>query len=223
MTIFSENSMEITKVVTEVKPTDRNEEKYMAKLNFVGIIKEEDIKKYQKFSTNVKMIDISGDNDNIQIKAIPICIVLIFLCNILLFFKVFNSSIKINPFFLIIGFLIGILLLFVHEVLHGIVYPKNVNVSIGFVKPITFVALTSYPMTKRRFILMCLLPFALGIIPLILFFLLNNSIICCLLFGIMCVGIISPYPDVYNVIQVIRKVPKNKKVLFYEDKMVYMD
>ena len=31
----------------------------------------------------------------IQIKAIPICIVLIFLCNILLFFKVFNSSIKI--------------------------------------------------------------------------------------------------------------------------------
>ena len=215
--------MGINKVVTEVKPPDRNEEKYMAKLDFVGIIKEEDIKKYQKFSTNVKMIDISGDNDNIQIKAIPICIVLIFLCNILLFFKVFNSSIKINPIFLIIGFLIGILLLFVHEVLHGVVYPKNVHVSIGFVNPITFVALASYPMTKRRFILMCLLPFILGIIPLILFFLLNNSIICCLLFGIMCVGIISPYPDVYNVYQVIRKVSKNKKVLFYEDKMVYMD
>lgn len=40
--------MEINRVVTEVKLSDRNEEKYMAKLNFVGIIKEEDIKKYQR-------------------------------------------------------------------------------------------------------------------------------------------------------------------------------
>ena len=79
--------MEINRVVTEVKVSDRNEEKYMAKLNFVGIIKEEDIKKYQKFSTNVKMIDISVDKDNIQIKAIPICIVLIFLCSILIFLR----------------------------------------------------------------------------------------------------------------------------------------
>ncbi len=36
--------MGIIKLVTEVKSLDRNEEKYMAKLNFVGIIKEEDIK-----------------------------------------------------------------------------------------------------------------------------------------------------------------------------------
>ena len=78
-------------------------------------------------------------------------------------------------------------------------------------------------MSKSRFIVMCLLPFVLGIIPLILFLVLNNSIVCCLLFGIMCLGMISPYPDVYNVYQVLKKVPKNKRVLFYEDKLVYID
>jgi len=39
----------------------------------------------------------------------------------------------------------------------------------------------------------------------------------------MCMGIISPYPDVYNVFQVIKKVPKGKKVLFYGETLSYID
>lgn len=195
----------------------------MARLKIVGIIKENEIKKYQKYNTNEKLISITNDKDNIQIKALPICIFLIVLCNIVLFLKVFNSSIVINPIFVALGFLIGFILLIVHEILHGIVYPKDVNVSIGFIKPITFVALASYPMSKKRFIIMCLIPFILGIIPMIFLILLNNSVLCSLLIGMMCLGMISPYPDVYNVYQVIKKVPKNKKVLFYEDSLVYID
>ncbi len=195
----------------------------MARLKFIGIIKETDINKYQKCSIDNKLNPINSDKDNIQLKAIPICIVLIVLCNILLFTKVFSSTIKINPLFMIIGFVIGILLLFVHEILHGVVYPKKAVVSIGFVPPITFVALGSCPMNKSRFVLMCLLPFILGIIPMILFLLVNDSAMCCLLFGIMCIGLISPYPDVYNVYQIIRKVPKGKKVLFYEDLLAYIE
>lgn len=114
------------------------------------------------------------------------------------------------------------MLLIVHEILHGIAYPKNVNVSIGFIKPITFVALASYPMSKRRFIIMCLLPFILGIASLLILVITNNSAICSLSFGMMCMGLIS-YPDVYNVFQVIKKVPKGKKVLFYEDTLSYID
>ncbi len=195
----------------------------MARLKIGGIIKEDEIKKYQKYNTNEKLISITNDKGNIQIKALPICIFLIVLCNIVLFLKVFNSSIVINPIFVALGFLIGFILLIVHEILHGIVYPKDVNVSIGFIKPITFVALASYPMSKKRFIIMCLIPFILGIIPMIFFILLNNSILCSLLIGMMCLGMISPYPDVYNIYQVIKKVPKNKKVLFYEDSLVYID
>lgn len=195
----------------------------MARLKFVGIIKENEIINYQKYNTNKKMISITNDKENIQVKAIPICIFLVILCFAVLFLKVFNSAISIKPLFLILGFLIGFLLLIVHEILHGIVYPKNVNVSIGFIKPITFVALASYPISKKRFIIMCLLPFILGIIPMLIFIFLNNSTICSLSFGMMCMGLISPYPDVYNVFQVIKKVPKGKNVLFYEDTLSYID
>lgn len=195
----------------------------MARLKFVGIIKENEIINYQKYNTNKKMISITNDKENIQVKAIPICIFLVILCVAVLFLKVFNSAISIKPLFLILGFLIGFLLLIVHEILHGIVYPKNINVSIGFIKPITFVALASYPMSKKRFIIMCLLPFILGIIPMLIFIFLNNSTICSLSFGMMCMGLISPYPDVYNVFQVIKKVPKGKNVLFYEDTLSYID
>lgn len=195
----------------------------MAKLKMVGIIKEKEIIKYQKYKTNKKIISISSDKDNIQIKAIPICIFFSMLCALIMFIKVLNSSIIINPVIVIIGFLISFLLLIVHEVLHGIVYPKNVNVYIGFVPPITFVALASYPMSKKRFILMCLLPFVLGLIPLLTIIISNNFTLCSLCIGMMFMGMISPYPDVYNVIQVIKKVPRNKKVLFYEDSLAYID
>lgn len=195
----------------------------MARLKMVGIINENEIIKYQKYNTNKKMTLINNDKDNIQIKAIPICVFLIILCNVVLFLKLFNSNISIKPIFIILGFLIGCMLLIVHEILHGIVYPKNVNVSIGFIKPITFVALASYPMSKSKFITMCLLPFILGIVPMLIFVLTNNSTICSLSFGIMCMGIISPYPDVYNVFQVIKKVPKGKKVLFYGETLSYID
>ena len=183
----------------------------MARLKMVGIINENEIIKYQKYNTNKKMTLINNDKDNIQIKAIPICVFLIILCNVVLFLKLFNSNISIKPIFLILGFLIGCMLLIVHEILHGIVYPKNVNVSIGFIKPITFVALASYPMSKSKFITM------------LIFALTSNSTICSLSFGMMCMGIISPYPDVYNVFQVIKKVPKGKKVLFYGETLSYID
>lgn len=195
----------------------------MAKLKMVGLIKENEISKYQKYNTNEKIVSIGSDKENIQIKALPICIFLIILCNLVLFLKIFNSSIRINPILVLIGFLIGFMLLIVHEVLHGIVYPKNINVSIGFIPPITFVALASYPMSKKRFALMCLLPFILGIIPLLVLVISNNSALCSLCICMMVLGIVSPYPDVYNVIQVIKKVPKNKKVLFYEDTLSYID
>ena len=78
-------------------------------------------------------------------------------------------------------------------------------------------------MSKSKFIIMCLLPFILGIIPMLIFALTNNSTICSLSFGMMCMGIISPYPDVYNVFQVIKKVPKGKKVLFYGETLSYID
>ncbi len=52
--------------------------------------------------------------------------------------------------YIIIGVLLGFLALIIHELLHAIVYPKNANVYIGIAKPITFVALASYPLKKEK-------------------------------------------------------------------------
>ena len=55
----------------------------------------------------------------------------------------------------------------------------------------------SYPLKRRRFIVMCLLPFVLGIIPLLIFIVspaeyreLNG-----LMFGMSCMGMVSPFPS----------------------------
>lgn len=70
----------------------------------------------------------------------------------------------------LVGAIIGYLLLIVHEWLHAIVYPRKANVTIGKLKgKIVFLALVSFPMKRNRFIIMCLLPFVLEIIPLTLF------------------------------------------------------
>ena len=95
----------------------------------------------------------------------------------------------------------------IHEWLHGIVYPRNALVTIGKITgKISFVALASYPLKRRRFIVMCLLPFVLGIIPLLIIIVspaeyreLNG-----LMFGMSCMGMVSPFPDVYNVFIVLK-------------------
>lgn len=85
----------------------------------------------------------------------------------------------------------------------------------------TFVALASYPLKRFRFIVMCLLPFVLGLLPLI-FFIFSPAeyrIFNGIMFGMACMGMVSPFPDVYNVILVLRKAKKNDAIMFYQDDM----
>ena len=110
----------------------------------------------------------------------------------------------------------------IHEWLHGIVYPRNALVTIGKITgKISFVALASYPLKRRRFIVMCLLPFVLGIIPLLIFIVspaeyreLNG-----LMFGMSCMGMVSPFPDVYNVFIVLKNTNKKDAIMFYKNDM----
>ena len=118
------------------------------------------------------------------------------------------------------GFVIGIILAVVHEWLHAVVYPKEAKVTIGKLKgQLIFVALASYPMKRSRFVLMCLLPYLLGVIPLMLFIFspAAHTVFNGLMFGMACVGIVSPSPDVLNVAIVMKQVKKGEKVMFYGD------
>lgn len=110
---------------------------------------------------NAVRIDAPQSIDETMKKAAPVAVVLCVLMFATMFCKSFISkTVVCSPIFLLIGFCLGYILLLIHEWLHGIVYPKEACVTIGRLKgKILFVALASYPLKRKRFILMSLLPF----------------------------------------------------------------
>lgn len=185
----------------------------------------EDINEYQTgiLPKNAVKIETPQSIEEMMKKAAPITAILCVLMFVTMLCKtVMNKTVVISPIFVLIGFCLGFICLGIHEWLHGIVYPREAQVTIGKIKgKITFVALASYPLKRTRFILMCLLPFVLGIIPLLIFIVspaecreLNG-----LMFGMACMGMVSPFPDVYNVIIVLKNATKKDAIMFYKNDM----
>ncbi len=183
------------------------------------------INEYQsgELPVTAEKLDTPLTIEDMMRKATPIAITLCMIMFLTMFIKTFMSkSMVIVPPMLLVGLFLGFLLMIVHEWLHAIVYPKNANVTIGKLKnKMVFVALASYPLKRNRFILMCLLPFLLGIIPWMLFILSTpqETLFNSLMFGMACMGMISPFPDVYNVILVLKQTKKTDEIMFYEDDM----
>lgn len=197
----------------------------MPKIKWIGLIKEEKMKDYQvgELSKNAKKMNMPTTSKEMMIKALPFIIPAFLILFLSVYFK--SGEIFLLRLYIIIGVLLEFLALIIHELLHAIVYPKNANVYIGIAKPITFVALASYPLKKEKFILMCLLPYILGIIPLILFWIMpiTDMKIHSILFGLSAMGLGSPYPDLFNVYQVLKQTPKNCKIQFYKDDTYYIE
>lgn len=199
----------------------------MPNIKWIGFINKDEIEKYQKgkLDSNAIKMKMPETMNKMMVRAFPFVIPALIIMFLAMYLKGhINNQIVVYKPYMFIGLIIGFFLSIIHELLHAIAYPKGVNTYIGIAKPVTFVALASYPLNKERFIVMCLLPYILGIVPLILFlfspanYLALNSII----YGIAFVGMVSPYPDAYNVYQVIRQVPKGKKVQFYGDDTYYI-
>ncbi len=199
----------------------------MPNIKWIGFINKNEIEKYQKgkLDSNAIKMKMPETMNKMMVRAFPFVIPALIIMFLAMYLKGhINNQIVVYKPYMFIGLIIGFFLSIIHELLHAIVYPKGVNTYIGIAKPVTFVALASYPLNKERFIVMCLLPYILGIIPLILFlfspanYIALNSII----YGIAFIGMVSPYPDAYNVYQVIKQVPKGKKVQFYGDDTYYI-
>lgn len=185
----------------------------MPKIIWKGIIKSEDDFPSSDIPKNAKRLNTEEDIKKMQIKALPFMIpsvVVLLLCMLL---KTLIAGEKIiNFLFIFIGVIVGLFLLIVHELLHAIVYPKNATVYIGIMpKSFTAVALSSSPIKRNRFIVSSILPIILGIIPLMIFCFSNNDLkeLNGLMFGMAVMGMVSVYPDFYNVYCVIKQVPKN--------------
>lgn len=166
-------------------------------------------------------LDMPASMDEMMKKASPIAVALCLFMPVSLFCKAWQShAMVVFPPAILAGLLIGPALLIGHEWLHAIVYPKEAAVTLGRLKgKMVFVALASYPLKRRRFVLMSLLPFLLGLLPLAAFFLspADNTVLNGALFGMACIGMVSPYPDVYNVILAMRQTRREDALLFAGD------
>lgn len=185
----------------------------MPKIVWKGIIKSEDDFPAADIPVGAEKLDVEEDMKKMQIKALPFAIpsfIILFTCMLL---KTLLSGEKVFHIgFLFIGVVIGLLLLIVHELLHAVAFPKNATVYIGFMpKSFAAVALSSSPIKRNRFIFSSILPIILGIIPLTVFCFgsiylkeLNG-----LTFGMAIMGMLSVYPDLYNIFKVLKVVPRN--------------
>ncbi len=190
-------------------------------IEWKGIIKNPSNYQMGFLSKNAKKLNTPKTLNEMMIKALPFVIPSVLIIFIAMFLKTTNAGrVVVAPVTVILGFASSILALLVHELLHAIVYPSKATVVIGFIpKQFAAVALASYPLKRGRFILMCLLPYLLGVVPIILFCIFPSTAIRTngFLFGLSIMGLTSPYVDSYNVYLVLRQTSKNDSIQFYGD------
>ena len=128
--------------------------------------------------------------------------------------------------FIPISFLLGALLIPVHEFLHAVCYPDDATVYTGIcLKKIAAYAVSYHPISRTRFIIMSLAPMILGIIPLIVFLIVPFS---CRAVVTLCsvpmfMGLISPSPDYMDVLLVLKQVPRGATIQAAKDGMYWFD
>ena len=158
--------------------------------------------------------------DNIFKSSIPYGILPLIFSYAILYIKWFvMGETAMNPIYVPLGILLGLLCMPVHEVLHGVSYEKGQNVYIGIcLKKFAAFAVCHEPISKCRFIVMSFTPMLLGILPLAVFLLSPpNAVLSgiCVPMGI--IGMLSPMPDYMDIHIICKQVPKGAFVQTQND------
>ena len=125
----------------------------------------------------------------------------------------------VYPALVPVGIFIGLLLMPVHELLHAVCYCEGQAVYIGIsLEKFAAFAVCHEKISRRRFIVMSLMPVLLGIIPLAVFLIGPSSPVLsaiCIPSGI--IGMLSPMPDYMDVHTVHKQVPKGAYIQSQND------
>ncbi len=154
--------------------------------------------------------------DDILKASLPYGILPMIVCFACVFYKKsLSDGFLFDLRFMPLGFVIGFLLIPIHEILHAVCYPSNAKVYIGVcLKKCAAYAISFYPISKSRYIVMSLAPMLLGVIPLIIFMICplqwKALLTICVVPAFM--GMISPSPDYMDVISVMKQVPNGAKI-----------
>ncbi|MHC1721041.1 MAG: DUF3267 domain-containing protein [Clostridiaceae bacterium] len=115
--------------------------------------------------------------------------------------------------FNITGFLISVMMLVPHEILHAIAFPKQAEVQIWYsIKNMLMFSYSSYPTSKLRFIYSSLLPsFIFGFIPLAIWMFIPNELteVSETIFSFAFFSLVLCVGDFLNVLNAATQMPKN--------------
>lgn len=154
--------------------------------------------------------------DPLSAAMLPYGLVPLLLCFGALFFKAWRlGRFPMEVEMIFVGILLGVLLIPVHEYLHGVCFPKGATVYVGLIpQKLAAFAVCHAPVSWRRFMVMSLLPTILGIVPLLIFLLAPGGWgkIMGLCWPLAVMGLLSPMPDYMNVACVRRQVPRGATI-----------
>ncbi len=180
--------------------------KLIYKGKYKGIVEEFESSKNIKNAVKYKEADSLEEMS--KIITLPANILQLFLL-VIVFVLVGFDDIDSSMLMMIISFMLSLLTMIPHELLHAICYKKDVYLYTNLKQLMLFVVGEDH-LTKWEFIFMCMLPnIVFGFIPFILF-LFNTKWIILGFLGAMCIS--YGMGDYYNVWNTIRQVPKNGKV-----------
>lgn len=99
------------------------------------------------------------------------------LIGVTIYVKGLFAGVTDYDFFNTWGILLALLMIIPHELLHAIMFPKDAEVEIWFsLKNMMAFVFSTYPVTKKRFILLSLLPnIVFGVIPLFIWLLIPKG------------------------------------------------
>lgn len=152
--------------------------------------------------------------------SLPYGIVPFLFCLIIIYIKwQWLGTKTVYPVFVPIGILIGLLLMPVHELLHAVCYCEGQTVYTGIsLEKIAAFAVCHEKISRRRFVVMSLMPMLLGIIPLTVFLIAPSSpILTAILIPAGIIGMLSPMPDYMDVHMVHKQVPKGAYIQSQND------
>ena len=180
--------------------------KLIYKGKYKGIVEEFESSKSIKNATKYEEAD--SLEEMAKIITIPANILQFILLVIVLIIVGFDNF-EHTLFMLIISFLLSLLTMIPHELLHGICYKNKVYLYTNFKQLMLFVVGEDH-MSKWKFIFMCMLPnIVFGFIPFIIF-LINTKLVFLGMLGAMCIS--YGMGDYYNVWNTIMQVPTNGMV-----------
>lgn len=157
---------------------------------------------------------------NIFTGSLPYSIIPFFICLLIICIKWhWLGTRTVYSALIPVGILLGLFLIPVHEFLHAVCYCEGQTVYVGICleKSAAF-AVCHEKISRRRFVIMSLLPTLLGIIPLAVFLTAPSSPILtaiCIPSGI--IGMLSPMPDYMDVCMVYKQVLKGAYIQSQND------